>query len=278
MNIKKMKRVIKSLEIIHKGLTVKKYDGVFGVFGEEGTGKSSFNLNTIEEWIKLNGREPVVDDVRYINQSLTKWGNSLAECVKYDINVLDEAGRLSNKKVMTKLNQAVNEAYQIIRADNLFSIITLPSLWELDSFFTKRRMRGAWLVYKRGKVAFWDRTRLRKIIAINERRIIKSMWVVKPNYLDTFRDYKGIMLEPYLEKKKEFMKDTRKRLAQTISELEGEKSTKEKSEKLPKSTLAMLGYAEREGFTKAAKQFGIHRDTLYDWKKKRDLADSRTEL
>jgi hypothetical protein len=270
-----MKRVIKALEIFKDGIVNKKYDAVIGVFGEEGTGKSYFDLTLIDEWIKLFGREPTAEDIKYMNLKLSEWGEQLAECKPHDIIVLDEGGKLSSKRVMSKLNQAVNEAYQIIRGDHLFSIITLPSLWELDSFFTKRRMRGAFFVYKRGRVAFWDRNRLRKIIALNENRLIKNMWLVKPNFYDTYKNYDGALKEPYDEKKKEFMKYARKELSETIKELTERNPTKEKSEKIPKSTLAILEYAEKNGFTNASRQFGISRDTLYEWKKKQNLASCK---
>lgn len=262
-----MKRVIKTLEIIKHGIVNRKYDCVIGVFGEEGTGKSYFDLTIIEEWLKSSGLTPTEEDIKYMNLSLTQWSEQLAKCQKFDINVLDEGGKLSSKRVMTKLNQAVSEAYQIIRGDNLFSIITLPSLWELDTFFTRRRMRGAFFVYKRGKVAFWDRRRLRKIIAYNENRLIKNMWVVKPNYHDHYPDYKGVLLKPYLEKKKDFMKDTRRKLAETIADIEG---TSNKNDKLtiPDKHRLILEYAAKHSIADAVREFGVSKVSIHAWKNK----------
>jgi hypothetical protein len=43
---------------------------------------------------------------------------------------------------MSKLNVSITKAYQIIRGDNLLTILVLPSIFDLDGFFTKRRARG----------------------------------------------------------------------------------------------------------------------------------------
>lgn len=249
-----MKRVQKLLDITFDGLTKRDYDSVIGVFGDEGVGKSTFLLHIIEYWVtkKYNCIKP--EDIKYIDLDINKWAEQLSNSQKFDISILDEGGKLSNKRSMSNLNLAVNQAYQIIRGDNLLSILALPSAFDLDGFFTKRRMRGAFLVYERGKVAYWSRKRLRKIIELNQNRMIKSMWVVKPTFNDTFPKYDGILREAYLDKKREFMKDTRKELAQTIKKITGEQDDETKQ---------IIDFRKKgKTFNEIADEVGCHRTTI----------------
>lgn len=187
------------------------------------SGKSTLLLHLLDYWCNKKYGACKPEHIKFINLDIGKWADSLSECKKGDINILDEGGDLSSRRTMSNLNLAVSRAYQIIRGDNINSILALPDLFWLDGFFTKRRARGFIKVFARGRFAFWSRDKLRKVIDLNSRRIIKNEFVVRPTFYDTFPKYDGILLKPYKEKKAEHMKDTRKELAETIKNIKGNK-------------------------------------------------------
>jgi len=219
-----MKRFNEVMDMQYDALKNRDWDNVVIVVGDEGTGKSTLLLHILDYWNTIKYGKVLKEHIKFINLDIGAWADSLANCEKVDINVLDESGDLSGRRAMSKLNVAVSRAYQIIRGDNINSFLALPDLFWLDGFFTKRRARGMIYVYKRGRFAYWSRDKLRKIIDLNANRVLKSVWVVKPSFYDTFPKYKGILLQPYMDKKKLYMVDTRKELAEAIKEIKGKAS------------------------------------------------------
>lgn len=141
------------------------------------------------------------------------------ECINFD-----EGGDLSNRRVMSKFNYEITQAYQVIRGDNLFTILTLPSIFDLDPYFSKCRVRGLIYVYKRGRFAFWSKKRVRKMLAINQHFYVKNYWIQRPTYSGGyFPKYKGVMEAPYLELKKQKMAATRKKLVEGKGEEESQR-------------------------------------------------------
>ena len=204
-----MKRVFSYLEIIYKNLTRNAWDNCIVISGDEGRGKSTLALHIAEWWFnKLKG-ECNEEDAKHICLTRKEWAADLKDMVKYELTVYDEAGDINSRRSMSGFNVDVMEAYQIIRADNLFTILVLPSVFDLDTFFRKRRVRHLFHVYRRGRVAFWSRSRLVKNLEINEARTIKNLFTVTPTFYDTYPKYKGCLLEPYEKKKNEKMKGVR---------------------------------------------------------------------
>lgn len=207
-----MKRCYKYLDLVFNKLTKKDWDNVIAIVADEGYGKSNLGLHFAEYWYgKLNGG-CTPEDIKHICLSKEQFVEDLKDCVKYEMTIYDEAGDILSRRALGSFNVSIMKAYQVIRGDNLFTILVLPSLWDLDTFFRKRRLRGMFYVYKRGRVAFWDKDRLRKMVAINSRRVIPSYWVTKPLFFDTFPKYNGVLKEAYDDKKAEKMKGVRQQL------------------------------------------------------------------
>ena len=247
-----MKRVYEAMDIMYNGLHKKDYDAVYGMFGDEGTGKSNMLLHLLEYWVTKKYGKVTAEDIKYIQLNIVDWAKSLSDVNKGDVCIWDEGGELSNKRSISNLNLAITQAYNIIRGDNLFSLIGMPSPFDLDGYFTKRRMRGMFFVYGRGRVAFWSRDRLRKVIALNQYKRVKSVWVVKPTFFDTFPKYKGVLTEPYADKKKEFMKDTRRELYETIKKIKGGEDN------APSERDALIIKSQKQnGSTMTAKAFSL---------------------
>ena len=223
-----MKYVREQFDIQYDALHKKERDAVNIVVGEEGDGKSHFCLNVLEYWLEKKYSEIKGSDIKFMNLDIELWAKSLSEAEKGDMNIYDEAGEVAGRRTMSKLNVAIARTYQIIRADCLNSILVLPDLFWLDGTFTKRRAKGLWYVYQRGRVAYWNRDQLRKIMDLNARRTVKSLWVVRPLFFDTFPIYKGKLKAKYEELKHEFMKDTRKDLLKIVKEIKGETKISER--------------------------------------------------
>ena len=215
-----MKRLNKILDIVYTQLTKKDWDNLWIVCADEGKGKSNLLLHIVDYWVNLKYKKIAAEDIKFISLDRIQFVRTLKDCHKFDVIGYDEAGDISNKRAMGRFNFLLTQAYQIIRGDNLFTILVLPNLFDLDAFFTKRRARGFIQIHERGKFAYWSRDRLRKIIALNQSRYIKTPYVVKPTFFDTFSKYNGVLLEPYLEKKKGKMKNVRNDLHKNVKDME----------------------------------------------------------
>lgn len=250
------------MDIQFEALHKKSWDNVLILTGDEGTGKSNLALHMLEYWLIKKYGKVLKDHSKYINLDIGKWSESFAECNKGDMNILDESGDLSNKRTMSKLNFAIARAYQIIRGDNIDSIFVLPSIFDLDAYFAKRRAKGLIYVYKRGRFAFWSKDRLRKLIELNAGYPSKDIWRIRPTFLDHFPIYKGVLLEEYQRKKEEYMKDTRKELANAIKDLKGGSEISERDNAIIKMKASL-------GAAKTAEIMGLSERQVYNiWKKK----------
>ena len=221
-----MKRIETVLKIVHKKVTKEDWDNCLIIAGDEGTGKSNMALHILEWWLTKQYGKVVPEDIKFNSLDREQFIKNLRDCKRFDLPVFDESGELSNKRSMSKFNVTISQAYQVIRGDNLFTILVLPSLFDLEGFFTKRRARGLIQVYKRGRFAYWDKQRLRKLVALNQKRYIKSVWCTAPLFYDTFPIYKGVMAEPYKLKKAEKIKNVRNKLYDDLTK-ENKKSERD---------------------------------------------------
>jgi len=211
-----MKFILGTIDLIYEKVTKKDWDGCYGITGEEGVSKSNLGLHLIDRWYQNLYGNCTKNDIRHISLEKEGFVSDLKNLKKYEATDYDEAGELSNKRTMAKFNFLINQTYQVIRGDNLFTILTIPSVFDLDPFFAKRRLRGLFVVYKRGCVAFYSRKRLRKIMELNQNRYVKRINIVNPTWRDTFPIYKGVLKEPYEIKKKEKTKLIRQKLYESV--------------------------------------------------------------
>ncbi len=211
-----MKRLKQVLDIKHKKNTQDDWDDVLLITGDEGISKSTLGLHMIEDWLNKLYGEVKEEHIKFIGLDREQFLKALKDANKYEMLIYDESGDITNKRSMSDFNVSISQAYQVIRGDNLFTILILPSVFDLDGFFTKRRARGLIHVYARGRFAYWNKSRLRKTVAINQFKYIKSVWTVKPLFYDTFAKYKGILKDPYDKKKQRKIKDIRKELYDRI--------------------------------------------------------------
>lgn len=198
----------------------KDWDTVVAIVGKVGVGKSNLALHMLEYWnTKLNG-ECKESDIKHMCLNRDDFIKDLSDCKKNEMTIYDEAGDISSRGAMTEFNRQLMVAYQIIRADNIFTVLVLPDIWDLDSYFRNKRIKGLFYVPKRGRVAFWGKKKIEKVLNINQYKPIKNYFVVKPDFTDTCPIYKGVMINSYKELKETKVKEYRKNLIENKTKRE----------------------------------------------------------
>lgn len=197
-----MKRLHKVLDVVFDKITKKDWDNVLIVGGDEGSGKSTLVLWIMEYYYKKLYGSCGVEQVNKIALSIEQFLKILKDLKQYELVNYDEAGELSSLRMMNKFNYAVMKAYEVIRSENLFTILILPDIFYLNPFFSTRRARGYIHVYKRGLFAYWNKLNMRRVVEINKTYKFKTVWRVKPLFYDHYPIYKGVLWDAYQEKKK----------------------------------------------------------------------------
>jgi len=191
---------------------LKKWDTVIVICGAEGGSKSNLALHIIDWWYtKLRGKCKATD-IKHMCLDEKQFETDLSDCVKMEATVFDEAGALSSRAALTKFNKKLMKAYQVIRADLLFTVLVIPDIWDLDTWFRNKRIKGLFHVYNRGRVAFYGKEKTKMLMVLNQNRIVKSYGFVKPSFRDTFPIYKGVLAKPYEELKEIKEKQARREL------------------------------------------------------------------
>lgn len=218
-----MLRLQTVLDVVFDKVTKEDWDNVLVLGGDEGIGKSNLGLHISDYWnTKLYGSiKPVL--IKNVCLSLDQFLLAFKDLKQFELIIYDEAGELSSLRMMTKFNFAITQAYEVVRGQNLFTILILPDVFYLNPFFSNRRARGYIHVYKRGRFAYWDKKRLRALIEKNKHFKRRSVWRVPPLFYDTFPKYKGVLKEPYLEKKTEKMNKIRDELYDKLMTVPEEK-------------------------------------------------------
>jgi hypothetical protein len=230
-----MKKLIKYLQI-RKKKHDEDWDTLGVIVGDEGSSKSNLLLHLVEQWRKITVGKCVPEDIRFVSLTGKDFVvNNLSKCEKYGIPGFDEAGELDSRRAMSTFNVALSQAYKVIRADRLFTILVLPSFWDLESRFRLRRAKFLMHVDRRGHVKVWLKQKLRLLCYLNGDNLVKSYDLVTPDFTDTFPKYDGVLSEKYKELKAIKTTEARQNLAK-IYDNENEDET-ENGLKVPKIPL-----------------------------------------
>lgn len=225
-----MKTLREYLRIVHDSHK-NDWDTVICISGPNRMGKTNLGLHMVDEWLQLNGVDVSGEHVdKHIGISKVSFAQVLEGAKKMDPVMDDEAGDISSRSAMSKSNKLYVTGYQVIAAENLLTILILPEFWNLDSYFRKDRVKHLFHVYARGKVAFWDNHKLKRIISINENWKVKNLLIEAPTFRTTFPKYKGALLDRYQQLKDKKMKDVRKELRKEIEEDAGMSGRKKTSQ------------------------------------------------
>lgn len=211
---KKLHLVRRLIKSIHKQCTKRDYDVVIAIAGDEGKGKTHLELHILEMYLRKLLKECKPEDVRLLCLDKDKWKKQLSKLGQYMPLAYDEAGELTNRRSMSKFNVEIGQLFRVIRGNNNFMLLTIQSIFDLDSFFTKRRLKGLFYVNKRGQYYFYTQERLRALVAINAHYYVKNYFAVMPAAKGIFPKYKGVMLDAYLKEKARFIKESQAKIAE----------------------------------------------------------------
>ncbi|MFW9875389.1 MAG: hypothetical protein ACFFG0_19965 [Candidatus Thorarchaeota archaeon] len=250
-----MKRINIVMDVIFRKLTHQDWDNLLIIGGDEGIGKSTLGLHLCDYWYNLLYNNCGPELIKNVALSLSQFITALKNLKRYELIIYDEAGELSSLRMMEKFNYAISKAYEVIRGDNLFTILILPDVFYVNPFFSMRRARGYIHVYKRGSFAYWNKITLRNLVEKNKSYKKKSVWRVKPLFHDRFFKYKGALKEPYDKKKKEKMITIREDLYDKLLIKEQEKYDFLKY---------IFNAKELVGVTKSSEIFECSKQTIYN--------------
>lgn len=202
-----MLRIMKVMDVVYNKVVSEDWDNVIIISGDEGIGKSTLGLHLFDNWFhrlleggkikKINPEELI----NFVALGMDQFLYGFKEMSQFFCILYDEAGELSSLRMMNRFNFAVSKTYEVVRGDNLFSILVVPDIFYLNPFFSTRRARGHIHVYKRGKFAYWNKSKLRDMIQLNAGKKKKTPFRVVPLFYDTFPRYTGIFADLYKEKK-----------------------------------------------------------------------------
>lgn len=241
-------------------LLTRKYDVFLVIQGYEGTGKSrGLLLIIIEYWYTVILKKPIKFDCYGVE--FKDFINAINTGGPRDIAALDEAGDLLDTvNFRDKINTLLYQTYTIIREKFLFTIVVLPSFFDLNPRFRRRRVRGVFDVIERvdrrcGKCHkyfvdetvcpfcktqyyytpgyikwnYYGRQQLNIAIALTENSSIKELGIVQPSARGYSWQYDRVLLQSYAEKKTQKMASTMKTLTEaTDSFFDKKEKTKQK--------------------------------------------------
>lgn len=206
-----IRKLVKS---IHNQCTNNDHDCPIAVAGDEGKGKTHLELHILELYLRELKGSCTPEDVRLLNLDRDEWKKQLGQLKQFEPLAYDEAGELTNRRSMSQFNVEIAQLFRVIRGNNNFMLLTIQSIFDLDSFFTKRRLKGLFYVNKRGQYYFYSQERLRALIAINQHYYVKNYFAVAPTAFGKFPKYEGVMLDAYLEKKHAYIKAAQAKIAE----------------------------------------------------------------
>lgn len=195
-------RIVSFLHNIHNHLK-NDYDFLLVIVGDTGTGKSMFALQLLEAWYKLILQESFDEKrISQVNTSFVSWVKKFQDLREFDMNIYDEGSTsLDSKDAMSKLSKDLTKLFNVFRAKRFFSVIILPSFFNLNKYFREQRIRGLVHVPKRGRYRLFSKVGINYLNALNERRLVKNMYVASPIHSSVFPDYKGVLRSLYDKKK-----------------------------------------------------------------------------
>ena len=260
------------------GIKTRNKDRCVVISGAVGLGKSNLLLHMHDFWLtEILKREITPEDIKFVGSNKIEWLKALDEAQKYNRKYQmvshDEAGKdLYSRNASSKFTKDINIAYQVIRGSNMYSILVIPSITNLDTYFRRERVTDLYHVYAEGKVAYYSKKELGWLLPAMERMAkanarpdpmrakTVSGRTIRPRFFDDFPLYKGALLKPYMDRKKGNMKGTVKDLVNKYTEKVNKTVTM--AEKYHKQVKQMI----KKGMKKKeiAEKLGVTTRTVYN--------------
>lgn len=180
--------------------------------GDTGSGKSMLMLHAYNEYAGEDA------DIKYIGFTREDFAESLNEARKLPKGIRfvgnDEAN-INKRDALTKWNKDLLDMYYSIRGLNIFHWWSNPSVDMIDKPFLKDRVKGMFLITTKSTdrpriYYYFEKARLLQIYEKYGNLDIKTIRKVRKKYSlyrGWFKDYKGFLKQPYLDKKNPRMVD-----------------------------------------------------------------------
>jgi hypothetical protein len=134
-----------NLDKLYRMVTQKDFDGIFICDGEERSGKSVM-MQQVGYYLS-RGNLPIENIVFDSNSFLKR----IRKAPKNSCIIFDEAFRGLSKGQRTAATKQIIQALMEVGQRNLFIIVILPSMWELDTYTVLHRSRGVFHVHTHGE-------------------------------------------------------------------------------------------------------------------------------
>ena len=144
------KRLLKFLDVVKSKLISKDKDYVMLIDGYEGVGKSTFAQQAgmyVDPTLNLDRVCMTADEFK--NQIINA---QKGQCVIYDEAVTG----MSSGESITRIGRLLKSMMMQMRQKNLFVIVILPSVFELNKYAVLSRARSLFHMYEAsGKIGYW---------------------------------------------------------------------------------------------------------------------------
>jgi hypothetical protein len=186
-------------------------DTAYLIAGKEGSGKSNFMLNCVQYIDELKQTQtPIISITRNLRELI----KTLKITEDKEQIALDEGSELSSDLHYEAIMKGVRKMFVVMREKSLIIYICFTNPSKINSYFRDDRIKGVFVIVKRGLVYYYTRSQFAQILEYLKKYKgdIKSIdnvtrTPIKPALIDTFPKYEGELLEEYKKRKTENIKN-----------------------------------------------------------------------
>lgn len=183
----------------------KENDSSYLVCGPEGIGKSNFVLKCLA---KIEERKNIEIPIEKICRNLKEFVVQLRFSQHKEVAVLDEGEELASDNQHDAQVKAVKKIYSVIRFKSLITFICFRNPLKIHTYWREDRVKGVFIITKRGRVKFYTRTVFINILEEIKKKhggvkSIKQFNKFPASMVDTFPKYEGHLKEQYKQRKAE---------------------------------------------------------------------------
>lgn len=241
------KKVVKTADTIER----------VAIYGDSGTGKSTIASQIAKFYDHTFTEERMCQSETQFREQLEKMG-------KYQAIVLDEAFEsLNSKESIKKAQILLTNLLQIIRQKNIFLIIVLPSLWDLNKTIAMSGTNWCLRTYtnngKRGFFEAWNKDRKRELYIRG--KALHNHRCVKPNFRGRFTKFMPLNVEVYKQMKLDNLNRMLAMVEASEKKSKGEVGYVPKPKEQRDEAIRKL-FAEGKTREELSTLFGLHIDTI----------------
>ena len=184
--------------------------------------KEDFDFVIVVDGFEGSGKSVLAQQIGYyLDHTLTldkvvfradPFKKAVLKAERYKVVIFDEAfGGLSSRQFFSQTNKALNDMLSEIRQKNLFIIIVLPTIFDLDRYVSLWRSVCLVHVYltdnlERGRFLFFNQSRKKTLLVEGKKGYNYS--VVKSNFHGRFTNHYVVNEASYRKKKLEALRAT----------------------------------------------------------------------